>query len=105
MLLKFGWHNHKIILTDWSKFENVGVLVLGVTTLLVMGDQLTCCRVFCNEIILDEANDTIGMRLLLVLEVKSVIHLYDVDCLLVCVVLENELLEVEEGTLVVHTLS
>lgn len=105
MLLKFDWHDHKIVLADGCKFENVRVLVLGVTTLLVMRDELTSGRVLGNEIILDEANDTIGMRLLFVLEVKTVVHLNDVDCLLMCIVLENELLEVEECTLVVHTLS
>ena len=41
----------------------------------------------------------------LVMKVKSIVHFLDVDSFLVGVVLQNELLEEKEGTLVVNALA
>jgi hypothetical protein len=43
--------------------------------------------------------------LTLVLEVKTIRHFFNSDCLLVSIVLQDELFEEQESTFVVHSLS
>ena len=44
------------------------------------------------------------MRVELVLEIQTVVLLRDVECLFMRIVFEDELLEIEERSLVVHSL-
>lgn len=65
--------------------------MIGIV-LFVVGDELSSMLMFCDEMVLNEADETIGMRLLLEMEIKSISHLNDVESLLMCIVLKNELL-------------
>ena len=58
-----------------------------------------------DKIVHDEANKSIGMRILLVLEIEAIMHLLDTCDSLVSVVLQNQLLQVQESTLVMDALS
>ncbi len=58
-----------------------------------------------DEVVSDEIYDSVGMRLLLVLEVESLMHLLDSDGLLVGLVAQNELLKEQEGAFMMNTLS
>ena len=68
-LLQLGLQDDKIVFADGSQLENVRVLVLAIATLLVVTDELARVFVACYEVVADEVDDAVRMRLLLVLEV------------------------------------
>ena len=53
----------------------------------------------------NEINQTVSMRLVLELEIKSIIHFTDVHTLFSCIMLQNELFKEQERPLVIDTLS
>ena len=69
-----------------------------------MGHELSGCLVASNEVGHDEADQPICMRLLLVLEIEAIMHLSDSNRSFMRVVLQNQLLEIQESSLVVHSL-
>ena len=104
-LLQLGLQDDKIVFADGSQLQNVRVLVLAIATLLVVTDELARVFVACHEVVADEVDDAVRMRLLLVLEVQSFVHLLDSDGLFVGLVTQDQLLQEQEGSLVVHALS
>ena len=57
-----------------------------------------------NEVCHDEADQSIGVRLLLVLKVQSIMHLSNADRSFMRVVFQNQLLEVKECSFMVDAL-
>ena len=53
----------------------------------------------------DEVNQAVSMRLVLELEIEAVVHLSNVHTFLSCIMLDDKLLQEEEGTLVIYSLS
>lgn len=70
-----------------------------------MGDELPSSTMSRYEVVHHEADDSIAVRLLLILEVQTFVHLPDCQSPIVRVVLHNHLFQVEESALMVHTLS
>ena len=70
-----------------------------------MGNELASGLVAGQEVGHHEANDPISMRLLLVLEIKPIIHLSNSSSSLLRVVLQDHLFKVQECAFVLHTLS
>lgn len=58
-----------------------------------------------HEVLLDKLNQAFGVGVALVLEVKAVWCLHNTDRFFVRVVLENQLLQKQEGALVGHSLT
>lgn len=54
-----------------------------------MGDQLLCAAVAHHEVLLDKLNQTLSVRVTLVLEVETVWRLNNTDRFFVGIVLEN----------------
>ena len=78
--------------------------MVGVV-LLIMRHQLLVRLVFRNEVTEDELDQSTGVRVLLELKVDPVVHFNDSKALLVCVVFHNQLLQVQEGSLMFDALS
>ena len=64
-------------------------------------------RVFVprHKVVADEVDYAVRMRLLLVLEVQPFMHLFNSDSLFMSRMTQYELLQEQEGSLVVHALS
>ena len=60
--------------------------------------------VLCNAVSHDKLDQTVRVRVQLVLEVKPIVHLDDIQALFVGVVFQYKLFEVEEGTFMVDPL-
>ena len=58
-----------------------------------------------DEICGHEVNDSVSMGLLLVLEIETIVHLLDIQSLLVSIMFQNELLEEHKCALVHDALS
>ena len=70
-----------------------------------MGDKLAGRLVSGDEICGHEVNDSVRVRLLFVLEIETIVHLLDIQSLLVRIMFQNELLEEHKCTLVHNALS
>ena len=103
--MKFGWEDDQIVTTDGCQFEDVGVLVLVVIVLFVVGYQLARVPVTCYKVRNCELDQSVGMVVVLVMEVEAIMHLSDVDGLLMGIMSENHLLQEQECALVVDALS
>ena len=73
--------------------------------MLVVTDQLLRALVLSDKVSIDELNESVGMRVLLVLEVKSIMHFSDSDCLFMSTMLQNKLFEIQKCLLVLNSLS
>jgi len=67
-------------------------------------DQLLSAAVSHYEVLHDELDQTFGMRITLVLEIKPVWSLNNTNCFLMGVVLQNQLLQKQKCTLVSNSL-
>jgi hypothetical protein len=103
--LEFGWEDDQIVTTDGRQFEDVGVLVLVVIVLFVVGHQLARVPVTCYKVRNCELDQSVGMVVVLVMEVEAIMHLSDVDGLLMGIMSQNHLLQEQECALVVDALS
>ena len=70
-----------------------------------MGNQLSAGLVASDEVVHDESDKSIRVRILLVLEIEPIVSLSDGDGLIVGIMFQNHLLQEEESTLVVDALS
>ena len=73
--------------------------------LLVMRNQLSRMFVFRNKVSLYKTDQSIRMRILLVLEIETIVHFSNIKCSFMCIMLKNELFKIQEGPFVMHTLS
>lgn len=89
----------EVILADGDKFDRVGESVITSVIVDIGGDELL--GGFCLEgnDSREEFTHADGMGSLGVVKVQAILGLLDVDGVLVSTVLEDELLKVEEGTL------
>jgi hypothetical protein len=71
----------------------------------VLGNQLLTVNNSCWDIGSDELTQSHSVGLRLELEVETVVHFLNTQTLLSCVVFDDQLLQEEEGPLVVHSLS
>ena len=81
------------------------ILVMVGVVLFVVRNQLTRGSVFGDEVSLHETDQAVRVRVLFVLKVEAIVHLSDIESPFVRLMLEDELLQIEKGPLVVHTLS
>ena len=70
-----------------------------------MRDQLAGRLVTGHEVVHYEANDSVRVGILLVLEVETFVHLFHSDCFFMGVVFQDQLFKEEEGTLMMDTLA
>lgn len=70
-----------------------------------MGNQLLSSLDLSRHLVLNEVYEPVRMRPALELEVQPIVHLLNAQALLRCVMLNDQLLQEEEGSLVVHSLS
>ena len=104
---KCFWQNGQIVSTNWSQIDYESVLVMIATVLLVVRDQLF--RIFrcANNLIFNEAHKSLGVRPMFKLKVKSLSVLFasNISTLFLGVVLENQLFQEQESSLVIDLLS
>ena len=60
--------------------------------MLVVGDQLPGLLVTTDEVVLNKADQSICVGVTLILEIKSIMHFFDIKSLLVGVVAQDKLL-------------
>ncbi len=69
-----------------------------------MGDELLAGLKTRGDLPRNEINESVSVRFVLELEVQAIMHFADVHTLLCSIMLDDELLKEEEGTLVVDPL-
>lgn len=69
--------------------------MLGISVLLIGGDQFYGTLMTGDEVLMDEANQTVSMRVALVMEVQTLGFLDDVERLIVGIVPKNQLFQIK----------
>ena len=96
---------HQVVLADGRDLHGRRVLVICSVTLKILRDQLLGLLEPARHAPLDEVDQPVPVRLVLELEINTVVHLLDAQTLLGRVVLDDQLLEEQERALVVDSLS
>ena len=101
------WKNDQVVTTDGSEFHVEGVLVMVSTILLIVGYQLLSMYRLADQIFINEGGKPLGVRSMLEMEVQSLamILISNIDDLVCCVMLQNHLLQEQECSFVVDSLS
>mmetsp|Transcript_17295 Transcript_17295/g.16499 ORF Transcript_17295/g.16499 Transcript_17295/m.16499 type:complete len:219 (-) Transcript_17295:382-1038(-) len=105
LLRKLFRQHDQVIFADRSKLHSQSVLVVDSIVLEVLGDELLTLLGPAHHLVLNEVCQPVGMGLVLELEVQPVMSLLDPDRLLSRIVLQDQLLQEQECSLVIHSLS
>mmetsp|Transcript_1013 Transcript_1013/g.2515 ORF Transcript_1013/g.2515 Transcript_1013/m.2515 type:complete len:539 (+) Transcript_1013:278-1894(+) len=104
LLAHLGREAHQVILADGRDLNGEGVLVVVVVLVLVVAHQLLVVPVPNGDDRLQKVDKLGPVRAVGHVEVDALVDVLDLEALFVRAVPDNELLEVEEGTLVRHML-
>ena len=101
---RLGGEVEQIVLTKGADLDVVGVLEIGYVGLVIGANELLGHLGFDGDDVLEERDESRGLALVGEVEVHTISEGFDAQTATVGTVLEDELLQVEEGTLVVDAL-
>mmetsp|Transcript_12425 Transcript_12425/g.31512 ORF Transcript_12425/g.31512 Transcript_12425/m.31512 type:complete len:207 (-) Transcript_12425:253-873(-) len=99
------WQANHVIPTNWCYFNGKGVLVVVCVVVVILGDQLLGSFVSYRKHLGQKVNKFHAMASVVEIKVQAVCFFLNSDDFLVGIVLQDQLFQVEERTLVIHLLS
>jgi len=101
------WEDDEVISTDWGKFDNEAIFVEVGSILFVVTDQLLGVFFLAQNVVFNEIGEPLGVGSMIEVEVEtlSIKFVLDIGDFCCGVVLQNELFQEQECSLVTNLLS